>query len=54
MKIMQLVLYFICLTLVIELYNFMIAPHITNILLNIVLSAMCGGFTIFIIYKFTK
>lgn len=54
MKKKQAIYTFICLTLVIELYNFIIAPHISNIVLNIVLSAICGGFSTLIAYKFTK
>lgn len=54
MKKRQIILFFICLTLVIELYNFIIAPHISNMLLNVVLSATCGGTCTLIIYKFTK
>lgn len=54
MKKGQLILYFVCLTLVVELYNFIIAPHISNMLLNIVLSAICGGFCTLMIYKFIK
>ena len=54
MKKKQAIYTFICLTLVIELYNFIIAPHISNMVLNIVLSAICGGFSTLIAYKFTK
>ena len=54
MKRKQLILYFICLTLVIELYNFLIAPYISNWFLNIILSAICGGLTTLVVYKLIK
>lgn len=50
----KLILTTICLILVVELYNFMVAPRISNIFLNIILSAICGGLTALVIYKIFK
>ena len=54
MKRKQLILYFICLTLVIELYNFLIAQYISNLFLNIILSGICGGLITLVVYKLSK
>lgn len=54
MKRKQLILYFICLTLVMELYNFLIAPYISNLFLNIILSGICGGLITLVVYKLSK
>ncbi len=54
MKKSLILIYFVCLMIVLELYNFFIAPHISNLLVNIILSAVCGGVTTFLVYELMK
>ncbi len=54
MKKSLILIYFVCLMIVLELYNFFMAPHISNLLVNIILSAVCGGVTTFLVYELMK
>ena len=54
MKKSLILIYFVCLMIVLELYNFFIAPHISNLLVNIILCAVCGGVTTFLVYELMK
>ena len=51
---LRFLLYFVCLILVIIVYNFILAPYIANPFLNDLLVGLFGGIVSYTIYKLCK